>query len=101
MNMGQDSQMQMVRGYSECSSEPKNSECWKSKWANYFLGNANQNTNGNDNLVAARAEGNATGYNGNQIRCYNCRRLGNFARNYTARPRRRDATYLQTQLLIA
>nr|GFD53421.1 hypothetical protein [Tanacetum cinerariifolium] len=23
-------------------------------------------------LVAARAEGNATGQNGNQIRCYNC-----------------------------
>nr|GEX14677.1 hypothetical protein [Tanacetum cinerariifolium] len=35
------------------------------------LGNANQNRNGN--LVAARAEGNATGHNGNQIRCYNCR----------------------------
>nr|GEW49909.1 hypothetical protein [Tanacetum cinerariifolium] len=34
-------------------------------------GNANQN--GNGNLVAARAEGNATGHNGNQIRCYNCR----------------------------
>nr|GEV23024.1 hypothetical protein [Tanacetum cinerariifolium] len=33
--------------------------------------NANQNKNGN--LVAARAEGNATGHNGNQIRCYNCR----------------------------
>nr|GEV92000.1 hypothetical protein [Tanacetum cinerariifolium] len=27
----------------------------------------------NGNLVAARAEGNATGQNGNQIRCYNCR----------------------------
>nr|GEV64851.1 retrovirus-related Pol polyprotein from transposon TNT 1-94 [Tanacetum cinerariifolium] len=35
-------------------------------------GNANQNQIGNDNLVAARAEGNATGQNGNQIRCYNC-----------------------------
>nr|GEY34524.1 hypothetical protein [Tanacetum cinerariifolium] len=30
--------------------------------------NANQNLNGNGNLVAARAEGNAAGYNGNQIR---------------------------------
>nr|GFC42360.1 hypothetical protein [Tanacetum cinerariifolium] len=28
---------------------------------------------GNGNLVAARAEGNATGQNGNQTRCYNCR----------------------------
>nr|GFB88074.1 hypothetical protein [Tanacetum cinerariifolium] len=33
----------------------------------------NQNPNGNGNLIAARAEGNATGHNGNQIRCYNCR----------------------------
>ncbi|GJZ30113.1 integrase, catalytic region, zinc finger, CCHC-type containing protein [Tanacetum coccineum] len=50
---------------------------------------------------AARAEGNATGNNGNQIRCYNCRGLGHLARNCTVRPRRRDAAYLQTQLLIA
>nr|GEZ40863.1 putative ribonuclease H-like domain-containing protein [Tanacetum cinerariifolium] len=40
-------------------------------------GNGNQNQIGNGNLVAARAEGNAAG------------------------PRRRDADYLQTQLLIA
>nr|GEX88586.1 hypothetical protein [Tanacetum cinerariifolium] len=33
----------------------------------------NQNLNGNGNLVAARAEGNAARHNGNQIRCYNCR----------------------------
>ncbi|GKA41725.1 retrovirus-related pol polyprotein from transposon TNT 1-94 [Tanacetum coccineum] len=56
---------------------------------------------GNGNVVAARAEGNATGNNGNQIRCYNCRGLGHLARNCTVRPRRRDAAYLQTQLLIA
>nr|GEW06977.1 hypothetical protein [Tanacetum cinerariifolium] len=36
----------------------------------------NQNQIGNDNLVAARAEGNAAGQNGNQIRCYNCRGVG-------------------------
>nr|GEW91325.1 hypothetical protein [Tanacetum cinerariifolium] len=47
MNMGQDRQMQMVRG------------------------NGNQNQIGNGNLVAACAEGNAAGKNGNQ--CYNCR----------------------------
>nr|GEY79104.1 hypothetical protein [Tanacetum cinerariifolium] len=39
------------------------------------LENANQNPNRNGNLVAARAEGNATGHNVNQIRCYNCRGL--------------------------
>nr|GFC24200.1 integrase, catalytic region, zinc finger, CCHC-type, peptidase aspartic, catalytic [Tanacetum cinerariifolium] len=33
----------------------------------------NQNPNGNGNLVAACADGNTTGQNGNQIRCYNCR----------------------------
>nr|GFA53114.1 hypothetical protein [Tanacetum cinerariifolium] len=33
-------------------------------------GNGNQNVNGN--LVAVRPEGNATGHNGNHIRCYNC-----------------------------
>nr|GEV65021.1 hypothetical protein [Tanacetum cinerariifolium] len=64
-------------------------------------GNANHNMNGNGNLVAACAEGNATGHNGNQIRCYNCKGVGYFAKNCTVRPRRRDAAYLQTQLLIA
>nr|GFB20011.1 hypothetical protein [Tanacetum cinerariifolium] len=36
-------------------------------------GNGNQNQIGNGNLVATRAEGNAAGQNGNQVRCYNCR----------------------------
>nr|GEV89077.1 reverse transcriptase domain-containing protein [Tanacetum cinerariifolium] len=39
-------------------------------------GNGNQNQIGNGNLVATRAEGNAAGQNGNQIRCYNCRGIG-------------------------
>nr|GEZ15329.1 hypothetical protein [Tanacetum cinerariifolium] len=64
-------------------------------------GNGNQNQIRNGNLVAARAEGNAAGQNENQIRCYNCRGVGHYARNYMVRPRRRDAAYLQTQLLIS
>nr|GEY50122.1 hypothetical protein [Tanacetum cinerariifolium] len=62
-------------------------------------GNVNQNPNENGNLLAARAEGNATGHNGNQIRYYNCRGVGHFARNCTVRPRRTDVAYHQTQLL--
>nr|GFA34868.1 hypothetical protein [Tanacetum cinerariifolium] len=66
------------------------------------LGNANQNLNGNGFLnlngngflVVARAKGNATWNNGNQIRCYNCRGVGHLAKNYTVRPMRRDAAYL-------
>nr|GFC05127.1 hypothetical protein [Tanacetum cinerariifolium] len=72
-----------------------------------YAGQNAENLNGynnlirNGNLVAARAEGNAAGQNGNKIRCYNCRGVCHYARNCTVRPRRRDAAYLQTQLLIA
>ncbi|GJU52213.1 ribonuclease H-like domain-containing protein [Tanacetum coccineum] len=65
------------------------------------IANHNANQNGNGNVVAARAEGNGNGNNGNQVRCYNCRGIGHLARNCTVRSRRRDAAYLQTQLLIA
>nr|GEV68317.1 hypothetical protein [Tanacetum cinerariifolium] len=100
MNMGQDRQMQMVGG---------NGDNQFRQYTGQNVGNLNgyndvqnvRNQNGNGNLGASRAEGNAARHNGNQIRCYNCRGVGHFARNYTVRPRRRDAAYLQTQLLIA
>nr|GEV78589.1 putative reverse transcriptase domain-containing protein [Tanacetum cinerariifolium] len=56
------------------------------------------NQSGTGNVVAARAEGTRIG---NQARCYKYRGLGHIARNCIARPRRRDAAYLQTPLLIA
>nr|GFC09759.1 hypothetical protein [Tanacetum cinerariifolium] len=65
------------------------------------LGHANHNLNRNGNLIAARAEANETGHNGNQIRCYNCKGFGHFTRNCAVKPRRMDVAYLQTQLLIA
>nr|GEU48943.1 hypothetical protein [Tanacetum cinerariifolium] len=61
----------------------------------------NQNQIGNGNLVVVRAEGNAAGHSGNQIKCYNYRGVEHFARDCNVMPRRRDAAYLQTQLLIA
>nr|GFB76493.1 hypothetical protein [Tanacetum cinerariifolium] len=79
----------------------KGSECWNPNGLMGVQGNGNQNQIGNGNLVAVHAEGNVAGHNGNQIRCYNCRGVGHFARDFTVRPKRRDAAYLQTQLLIA
>nr|GEU87298.1 hypothetical protein [Tanacetum cinerariifolium] len=63
MNMGQDRQMQMVVGgngrnqFRQYAGNP----------AGYNDVIGNQNQIGNGNLVAARAEGNAAGQNGNQI----------------------------------
>nr|GEW37359.1 reverse transcriptase domain-containing protein [Tanacetum cinerariifolium] len=118
-NMGPDRKMQMVggndgnqfrqyagqnarnlNGYNAVQNV-RNQVAQNPRVHNVVQENGNQNLNGNGNLVAARAEGNTAGQNGNQIRCYNCRGVGHYARNYTVRPRRRDAAYLQTQLLIA
>ncbi|GJX22454.1 retrovirus-related pol polyprotein from transposon TNT 1-94 [Tanacetum coccineum] len=48
-----------------------------------------------------RAKGNANGNNSNQIRCYNYKGLGHYARNCIAKTRKRGVAFLQTQLLIA
>nr|GEZ25805.1 hypothetical protein [Tanacetum cinerariifolium] len=96
MNIGQDRQMQMVG-----DNGGNQFRQYAGQNVRNLNRNANQNPNGSGNLVAARVEGNETGHNGNQIRCYNCRGVGHFARNCIVRPRRRDAAYLQTQLLIA
>ncbi|GKB32204.1 hypothetical protein Tco_0871605, partial [Tanacetum coccineum] len=79
MNMGQDRQMQMVGG--NVVQNPGVQNVRNHNGLLVVPGIANQNPNGNGNVVAARAEGNAIGNN--------------------VRPRRRDAAYIQTQLLIA
>nr|GEW12937.1 hypothetical protein [Tanacetum cinerariifolium] len=62
----QDRQMQIVRG-----NGGNQLGSTQGKMQGIQLGIMNQI--GNGNLVVARAEGNAAGKNGNQIRCYNCR----------------------------
>nr|GEY31407.1 retrovirus-related Pol polyprotein from transposon TNT 1-94 [Tanacetum cinerariifolium] len=91
MNMGQDRQMPMVGG---------NGGNQFRQYAGQNVGNLN-GYNAVQNVGNQHEEGNETGHNGNQMRCYNYRGLGHLARNCTVRPRRRDAAYLQTQLLIA
>nr|GEX41817.1 hypothetical protein [Tanacetum cinerariifolium] len=127
MNIGQDRQMQMIggnggnqfrqyagqnagnlNGYNEVQNVgnqvEQNPRVQNIGNQNGLIGvqwNGIQNQVGNGNLVAARAEGNAVGQNANQIRCYSYRGFGHYAWNCIARPRKRDAAYLQTQLLIA
>nr|GFB30203.1 hypothetical protein [Tanacetum cinerariifolium] len=94
MNMGQDRQMQIVRGNGRnqfrqyAGQNVGNPAGYNDVIGNQVRQYAGQNTGNptgynnvignqirNGNLVAARAEGNAVGQNGNQIRCYNCRRV--------------------------
>nr|GFC99414.1 hypothetical protein [Tanacetum cinerariifolium] len=98
MNMGQDRQMQMVRGNGRnqfrqyAGQNARNPTRYNDVIGNQVIQNAvqnprvqnvgnqngligvqrngNHNQIGNGNLVATRAEGNTAG---NQIRCYNCR----------------------------
>ncbi|GJT72584.1 integrase, catalytic region, zinc finger, CCHC-type containing protein [Tanacetum coccineum] len=98
MNLGQDRQMQIVGVHNTGVQNVGNQN---GLIVVPGIANPNVNQHGKDNVVAARAEGTDNGNNGNQLRCYNCRGLGHLARNCTAKLRKRDVAYLQTQLLIA
>nr|GEV28650.1 hypothetical protein [Tanacetum cinerariifolium] len=117
MTMGQDREMQMVRGNQVRYNAVQNVENQVKHNAVQHLdiqnvGNQNglimvpriatqnANQNRNSNVVAAHAKGNGNRNNDNQIRCYNCQILGHYARNCTVRLRRRDVADLQTHLLI-
>nr|GEZ33937.1 hypothetical protein [Tanacetum cinerariifolium] len=67
MNMGQDKQMQMVGGNSG-NQFRQVQNVGNHNGLIGVQGNGNQNQIENGNLMAARAEGNAAGQNGNQIR---------------------------------
>nr|GFC56354.1 hypothetical protein [Tanacetum cinerariifolium] len=87
MNIGQERQMQMIGGnggnqfrqYAGQNAGNLNGYNVVQNVRNQVAQNPGvqnvgiQNQIGNGNLVAVRAEGNAAGHNGNQIRCYNCR----------------------------
>ncbi|GJR58500.1 retrotransposon protein, putative, ty3-gypsy subclass [Tanacetum coccineum] len=95
--------------YSQIAQTECSAACRTFGWANRSsksciqnVGNQNglsvvpwiANQHGNGNVVAARAEGNSNGINGNPIRCYNCQGEGHYARNCTVKLRKRDAAYL-------
>nr|GEX31428.1 hypothetical protein [Tanacetum cinerariifolium] len=74
MIMGQDRQMQMNVRNQVAQNAIQNQRVHNVRNQNGLIGvPGNANQNGNGNLVAACAEGNAAGHNENQIRCYNCR----------------------------
>nr|GFB22890.1 hypothetical protein [Tanacetum cinerariifolium] len=88
MNMGQDRQLQMVGGnggnqfrHTDVSNQVRQNAIQNLSIQNVRnqngliviprIANSNVNLNGNENVVAARAEGNCNGNNGNQISYYN------------------------------
>nr|GFB38769.1 hypothetical protein [Tanacetum cinerariifolium] len=125
MNMGQDRQMQMVGGYGENQFRQyagQNARNLNGYNAVQNVGNqvaqnlrvqnvgnqngiigvqgiGNQNQIGNGNLVAVRAERNAAGHNGNQIRCYNCRGVEGRGRNPTSSKRQASTSGTQTDII--
>nr|GEW86635.1 hypothetical protein [Tanacetum cinerariifolium] len=100
MNMGQDRQMRMVGGNGENQFRHYVGQNVRNLNGYHAVHNV-ENQNRNGNVVAAWAKGNAKRNNKNQAKCYNCRGMGHLVRDCTVRPKRRDAAYLQTQLLIA
>ncbi|GKA73659.1 hypothetical protein Tco_0779961, partial [Tanacetum coccineum] len=100
MNMGQDRQMQMVGGnsrnqfrqYAGQNVGNQNGYNAVQNFRNQVVQNAVQNPGVQNGLIVVLGIANQNP-NGNG--------LGHLARNCIVRPRRRDAAYLQTQLLIA
>nr|GEU63863.1 hypothetical protein [Tanacetum cinerariifolium] len=84
MNMGQDRQMQMVRGNGGNQFRQYAGQNVRNQNGYNAVQNVgNQiNPNRNGNVEAAWAKGNAIGNNCNQIRCYSYKGLGYFARIY-------------------
>ncbi|GJT07624.1 integrase, catalytic region, zinc finger, CCHC-type containing protein [Tanacetum coccineum] len=85
MNTGQDRQMQMVKD-----------NCGKIFRIQVFRMLGNQN-----GVIVVPGIANPNANQNRMIRCYNCKGLGHYARNCTAKRRMRNAAFLQTQLLIA
>nr|GEV55177.1 hypothetical protein [Tanacetum cinerariifolium] len=93
MNMGQDRQMQMVGG---------NGGNQFRQYAGQNAGNPARYNDVIENQVTQNAVQNLRIQNiGNQNGLIGVQGNGHYARNSTVRPKRRDAAYLQTQLLIA